>query len=151
MAPQQIEEETMNKSFVWSVVAVFVASMILGFVVHAVLLAGEYAKLVPNLFRGEQDQGAHFVYMIIAHVIMAIGITWVYRMGRENKPWLAQGVRFGIAIALLSTIPTYLIYFAVQPLPSDLVAMQIVCDTIAMVILGIVAAAVNRDPVPMRA
>src|SRR5258706_42516 len=99
MTPQQIEEETMNKSFVWSVVAVFVASMILGFVVHAVILHAEYQKLVPSLFRGESDAMAHFPYMIIAHVIMAIGITWVYRMGRENKPWLAQGVRFGIAIA----------------------------------------------------
>jgi len=151
MAPQQTEGETMNKTFVWSVVAVFVTAMILGFVVHGWILHGEYQKLVPSLFRGESDAMAHFPYMIIAHVIMAIGITWVYRMGRENKPWLAQGVRFGIAIALLSTIPIYLIYFAVQPLPSDLVAMQIVCDTIAMVILGIVTAAVNRDPVPMRA
>ena len=141
----------MNKNFVWSVVAVFVTSMILGFVVHGVLLHGEYAKLVPNVFRGEADAQAHFGYMIIAHVIMAIGVTWVYRMGRENKPWFAQGVRFGIAVALLSTIPLYLIYFAVQPLPSDLVALQIAYDTIAMVILGVVTAAVNRDPVPMRA
>jgi drug/metabolite transporter (DMT)-like permease len=150
MAPQQMEEETMNKAFVWSVVAVFVTAMLLGFVVHGVLLHKDYERLVPNLFRGEADAQAHFVYMLLAHVIMAIGVTWVYRMGRENKPWLAQGIRFGIAIALLSTIPLYLIYFAVQPLPSDLVAQQIVYDTIAMVILGIVTAAVNRDPVPMR-
>jgi len=141
----------MNKAFVWSVVAVFVTAMILGFVVHGVLLHTQYEKLVPGLFRSEQDAQGYFIYMIVAHVIMAIGITWVYRMGRENKPWLAQGIRFGIAIALLSTIPIYLIYFAVQPLPSDLVAQQIVFDTIAMVILGIVTAAVNRDPVPMRA
>jgi drug/metabolite transporter (DMT)-like permease len=141
----------MSKAFVWSVVAVFVTAMILGFVVHGVLLHTQYEKLVPNLFRGEADAHAHFAYLLIAHVIMAVGVTWVYRMGRENKPWLAQGIRFGIAIALLSTIPFYLIYFAVQPLPSDLVAQQVVFDTIAMVILGIVTAAVNRDPVPMRA
>ena len=140
----------MNKAFVWSVVAVFVTAMLLGFVVHGVLLHKDYERLAGTLFRGEADAQAHFAYMLIAHVIMAIGITWVYRMGRENKPWLAQGIRFGIAIALLSTIPIYLIYFAVQPLPSDLVAQQIVFDTIAMVILGIVTAAVNRDPVPMR-
>ena len=41
--------------------------------------------------------------------------------------------------------------FAVQPLPSDLVAQQIVYDTIGMVILGIVAAAINRDPPARRA
>jgi hypothetical protein len=67
-------------------------------------------------------------------------------MGREDKPWLGQGLRFGLAVVVLMTIPTYLIYLAVQPMPEALVAKQIAFDTIAMVVLGIVAAAVNRDP-----
>lgn len=140
----------MNKTFVLSVVVVFVVSMILGFVVHGLLLGQHYSSM-SGLFRTPEDQQYHFVYMITAHVIMAIGWTWVYRMGRENKPWVGQGVRFGIAIAVLATIPGYLIYFAVQPLPSDLVAMQIALDTVCSVILGIVVAAMNRDPLPARA
>jgi hypothetical protein len=141
----------MNKAFAVSVVVVFVAAMILGFVVHGFLLHAEYTKLVPSLFRAEQDAQGHFGYLVLAHVVMAIGVTWIYRHGRENKAWLAQGVRFGLGLAAVVTIPTYLIYFAVQPLPSDLVAQQIVYDTIAMVILGIVVAAVNKDPASLRA
>jgi hypothetical protein len=53
-------------------------------------------------------------------------------------------------VALLCAIPTYLIYFAVQPTPSDLVALQVVYDTIASVIMGIAVAALNRDPAPAR-
>jgi hypothetical protein len=139
----------MNKSFVLSVVAMFIVSMILGFVVHGFLLAGEYAKLV-NLFRTPEDSQRHFAFMLLAHVFMAIGWTWIYRIGREEKPWLGQGIRFGIAVAVLCTIPGYLIYFAVQPMPSDMVALQIAYDTIACVIMGIVVAAVNRDPLPAR-
>jgi hypothetical protein len=134
----------MNKQFVISVVVLFVVSMFLGFVVHGAMLAGDYAKLVPGVFRTPQDSQAHFAYMIAAHVSMAIGFTWIYRQGRDNRAWLGQGVRFGAAVAVLTTIPTYLIYFAVQPLPSDLVAKQIVFDSIAVVILGIVTAALNR-------
>ena len=141
----------MNKAFAVSVAVMFVVSMILGFVVHAVLLHQQYAVLTPQMFRGENDAMAHFPYMLAAHVFIAIGFTWVYRQGRENKPFLGQGVRFGLAVAVLTTIPTYLIYFAVQPMPSDLVAQQIVFDTVAMVIMGIAVAAVNRDPVPARA
>ena len=140
----------MNKTFVLSVVVVFIAAMVLGFVVHGVLLGEAYQKM-GSLFRLPGDQERHFPYMIIAHVIMAIGWTWVYRIGRENKPWIGQGVRFGLAIAVLCTIPTYLIYFAVQPLPSDMVAMQIALDTVGSVILGITVAAMNRDPLPARA
>jgi drug/metabolite transporter (DMT)-like permease len=104
-----------------------------------------------SLFRPPADAERHFPYLLLAHVFLAVGWTWIYRMGRENKPWLGQGIRFGLAVAVLSTIPTYLIYFAVQPMPSDMVALQIVYDTIACVIMGIVVAAVNRDPLPARA
>jgi hypothetical protein len=135
----------MNRRFVVSVVALFVASMLLGLVVHGMLLGGDYAKL-QNIFRSPGDSQQYFPYMLAAHVFIAIGFTWVYRQGRDARPWLGQGIRFGIAIAVLTTIPTYLIYYAVQPMPSDVVAKQVVFDCIAMVIMGIVAAAVNRDP-----
>jgi len=140
----------MNKTFVLSVVAVFITAMALGFIVHHLLLGQEYAR-VMQLFRPPAEAQAHFPYMIAAHIVMAIGWTWIYRIGRENKPWLGQGVRFGLAVAFICTIPTYLIYFAIQPYPSDLVAQQVVYDTIASIVLGIVVAAVNRDPLPPRA
>jgi uncharacterized membrane protein YraQ (UPF0718 family) len=108
-------------------------------------------KLVPGVFRTPEDSQRHFPFMLIGHVFLAVGFTWMYRAGRDARPWLGQGVRFGLAVAVLSAIPIYFIYFAVQPLPSDLVAKQIVFDTIAMVIMGIVVAAVNRDPLPARA
>jgi hypothetical protein len=136
----------MNKRFVISVVVLFVASMLLGFVVHGLLLAPDYAKLQGTVFRSAADQERYFPYMLAAHVFLAIGFTWIYRAGRDARPWLGQGMRFGLALVVLTTIPTYLIYFAVQPLPSDLVAKQIVFDAIATVLMGIITAAVNRDP-----
>jgi hypothetical protein len=133
------------KRFGISVIALFVASMLLGMVVHGMLLHADYLKLT-GLFRSEQDAQAYFGWMLLAHVFFAIGFTWIYRGGRTTRPWLGQGVRFGLALALLTIVPTYLIYYAVQPIPGDLVAKQLVLDLIATVILGIVAAAVNRDP-----
>jgi hypothetical protein len=141
----------MSRNFVVSVVVMFVVSMALGFVVHGWILAGDYARLTPQLFRAETDAQGHFGSMIIAHVIFAFGITWIYRQGRDNKPFLAQGLRFGAALALVTCVPTYLIYYAVQPMPSDLVAQQIVFDLIAMLVMGVAVAALNRDPNAARA
>jgi len=142
----------MNKTFAVSVVALFVVSMLLGMVVHGMLLGADYQRLTEvGLFRKESDAQAHFTYMLLAHVFLAVGITWIYRHGRDARPWMGQGVRFGIALALVTCIPTYLIYFAVQPMPSDLVAKQVAFDLVAMVILGLTAAAVNRDALPARA
>jgi hypothetical protein len=130
-----------------SAAALAVLSLLLGFVVHATLLAPDYHAL-GGLFRTPEDGQAHFGYMLLAHLFIGIGFTWVYLKGREAKPFLAQGVRFGLAVAVLSTIPTYLIYYAVQPMPGDVVAKQIVFDTICMVIMGIVCAWINRTPAP---
>ena len=139
----------MNKTFVMSVVALFIMSMILGFVVHGTLLHADYMKL-QHLYRGAAETD-YFAYMLAAHLAIAVGMTWIYRQGRDERPWLGQGVRFGLAVWVLATIPMFLINYAVQPLPSDLVAKQIFFDGISMVIIGIVAAAVNRDARPARA
>ena len=50
--------------------------------------------------------------MLLAHVLLAGSFVWIYTRGREpGKPWMGQGVRFGIAVALLTVVPTYMIYF----------------------------------------
>lgn len=133
----------MNKKALLSVVVIFIVSMGLGFFVHGVLLKPNYSQL-PNLFRTEQDSANYFPYMLIAHVIMAIGFVWVYLKGKEDKPFLMQGIRFGIAIAVLSTIPTYLIYYAVQPMPAAVVCKQIVFDTLSVIFMGIIVAWLNK-------
>ena|SRR5688572_18344838 len=139
----------MNKTFFMSVVALFVMSMILGFVVHGTLLHADYVK-VQHLYRGPNET-AYLPYMLAAHLAIAVGMTWIYRQGRDARPWIGQGIRFGLAIWVVATIPMFLINYAVQPLPSDLVAKQIVLDGLSMVIMGMLAAVVNRDPVTARA
>jgi len=115
-------------------------------VVHAVLLHGDYARL-PQLYRPETQAQGYFGFMLFAHLLIGIGMTWIYRRGHEaGKGVLVQGARFGLAIAVVSTIPVFLIYFAVQPVPSDLVAQQIVFDSICMVLLGIIVAWLNKAP-----
>lgn len=49
-------------------------------------------------------------------------------------------MRFGVAVAFLTVIPTYLIYFVVQPTPSALVVKQMIFDGILMLVLGVVVA-----------
>ena len=134
-------------TFVISVVALSILSLLVGFAVHGYYLGPEYAKLT-SLFRQPADAHNYFPYMILAHLLIGIGLTWIYRQGREAKPWLAQGVRFGLAVSVLVVIPMYLIYFAVQPMPSGLVVKQIVFATIGMVITGIVCAFINQRDMP---
>jgi hypothetical protein len=134
----------MNKRFVIAWIVLFIAWFIGSFIVHGVLLRSDYMQLT-NLFRPEADQQKYFALMIMAHVILSGAFVWIYARGVEAKPWMTQGVRFGVAVALLTIVPTYMIYFVVQPMPVDVVIKQIVFDGILMVILGMIVAWLYRD------
>lgn len=133
----------MDKRFFVAWVVVFVVWMAGSFVVHGVLLGAHYAKL-PNLFRPESDAQKYFPLMILAHVILAGAFVWIDRPGREDKPVVAQELRFGLAVALLTVVPTYAIYYVVQPMPGAMVVKQIVFDGILLLVLSAVAAALSK-------
>ena len=128
----------MSNRFAIAWIVLVVAWMIEGFVVHGLLLSGDYLKL-PQLFRAQDDAQGYFGWMLLAHVLVAGAFVWIYERGINlERPWLGQGLRYGIAVALLTVVPTYLIYYAVQPMPGALVTKQIVFDAIGVIVLGVI-------------
>ncbi len=134
----------MNKKFIISTLILFVVWMVGGIVVHGVLLQADYAKL-PSLYRTETDSQQYLPFMFLAHLLLAGALVWIYTRGMEAKPWLNQGLRFGFVVALLTIVPTYMIYFAVQPMPGMLAVKQIIFDGVWMLLLGVVVAFLYRD------
>ncbi len=134
----------MNKKMIIAWIVVFVAWLMGSFVIHGVLLRPDYMQLT-GLFRSDGDQQKYFPLMILAHVILSGAFVWIYARGAEAKPWMAQGLRFGVAVALLTSVPTYMIYFVVQPMPGNVVAKQIIFDSALMLILGTIVAWLYRD------
>lgn len=132
----------MNKTFLVAWLVVFAVMMLGGIVNHGMLLQDEY--MATGLMRPEAEQEGFMGWMILAHVLMAGAFTWIYARGVENKPWLGQGLRFGLALALFCTVPIYLIYYCVQPLPGVLVFRQIAYDLILMLFVGAVVAFLYR-------
>jgi hypothetical protein len=133
----------MTKKFFLSWLVIFVLAMGTDFLIHGLALHADYAQL-PNLMRTEQDSQQYFHWMLIAHALMTGAFVWVYQQGRTSRPWLAQGLRFGLAMALLFAVPTFLIYYAVQPTPGMLVAKQCAFDTARLLFLGVIVAALNK-------
>jgi len=117
-----------------------IAALMLGFIEHGLLLAPDYAAF-GAMFRSDDDSRHYVHWMVLAHVLIGFAMTWIYAQGfSAGRSSAMQGLRFGVAIALFSAIPGYLIYYAVQPLPAALVAKQLVLGTIATVLLGLLVA-----------
>ena len=133
----------MTRKCIISAVVMFVMAWALSFVVHGFLLKADY--LATQGMRPPAEAEKIVYWIIIAQAIFGAAFAWVYYQGKEdNKPWLMQGIRFGIAVACLTVIPTYLIYHVVTPVAFAVAIKQIVFDTIRLVLMGIVLAWINR-------
>lgn len=136
----------MNKNFLISWVVAFVVWMIGSFVVHGTWLSETYAAMT-DIMRPADEQAKLFYLTLLAHVVMAGAFVWIYQRGVEDKPWIAQGVRFGLAVALLAAIPTYTIYYVVQKTPGILAVQQSIGDTVVLIVVGLATAFMSRATV----
>lgn len=100
---------------------------------------------MTNVMRpvAEQENLMHF--MLIARVLMSGAIVWIYQRGNEDKPWTQQGLRFGIAIAIMAPIPTFMIYYVVQQETASLAIKQSIGDSVVVIVVALVAAFLNRN------
>jgi hypothetical protein len=111
--------------------------------VHGLLLTEDY-KRVPQLFRPEAEAGSHFVFMVLAFISMGFAFAWIYRQGIvATRSPLAQGTRFGLAVAFLTPVPMYLIYYVVQPMELGTTIKQIIGDGVMLIITGVIVAMIN--------
>jgi hypothetical protein len=132
----------MNKKFLVAWLVLFVLYMAGGIVIHGMLLHDDYAA--TGLMRPEAEAQEMMHLMVLAHLVMAGAFVWIYARGVEkDRPWLGQGLRFGLAVAALF-MPIYIIYYVVQPTPGMLAVKQVVFDTIMTLVLGAAVAFLYR-------
>ena len=133
----------MDRKFTLAAAAALATSFVLSFLFHGVVLAPQYNELLA-VYRGPQLRPGMFALLLLAQLIRAVAMVAIYRQGREAKPFLGQGVRFGVLAAGISVIPAYLIGYAVTNIPAALAVEQIVLETIIVVAMGIVIAWFHR-------
>ena len=133
----------MDRKFTLATVAAFATSFVLSFVFHGIVLAPQYNELL-TVYRGPQLRPGMMVLLLLAQLIRAVAMVAIYRRGREAKPFLGQGVRFGALTAGVSVIPAYLIGYVVTNIPGSLAVEQIALETIIVVAMGIVIAWFHR-------
>jgi len=129
------------KKLVLTIIVVFVVANITGFLIHALLLAPDYMA-VKEHYRPEGQE--KMLWICLAYLAFAIGSVIVYAKGVEAKPWLGQGIRFGLLMWLVLAVPSFFIAYAVQPVPTMLMVKQVLFEGIDKIVLGVITAALYR-------
>lgn len=131
------------RRFLLALVAIFVETAVLNFVIHGILLHLFYQQ-TPQLMRAESDASSHTVFLLAGFFFFAVGFVAIYTRGVEAKPWPGQGIRYGFAIWLIASVSRYLIYYAIQPWPVHVASLQIGYELVMSVLLGLTVAAIYR-------
>ena len=133
-----------RKKLAIAFVAVFIFVSLANFVIHGVLLQPHYAQ-TPQLLRTPADGQAHAPFLLLAFFFFSLGFVWIYAHGVDSRPWMGQGVRYGLAVWLITSVTEYSVYYAIQPWPGPVVGMQIGYELVMNLVAGVIVAGIYRQ------
>jgi hypothetical protein len=129
--------------FLLRTVVTAVVTFALGYAGHQLLLGRDYVAIKP-IMRSKTDMMAHMPFALINCLVFSAAFVWIYAQGRSAKPWLGQGLRFGIAVWALASVPLYITNYVIEPWPGMFVAKIVAWELVAAIFLGILIAALAK-------
>jgi len=131
-----------TKRYIWASLAVFLFIFLAEFAFHAMIMQESY-NLHMEILRPQTDQEATFPVMLIGFLVLAFGFCLVFAKGYEGRG-VAEGVRFGLYVAIAFGVSSHLINYSVFPYPGSWVLAWIVGESVILMLAGVVAALIYR-------
>lgn len=128
-----------TKKYVIASLVVFAFIFVFEWIFHGMLLHGIYEQ-TSHLWRPKGEY--NFLAMTAGQLLFTFVFVFIFLKGLEHKG-LAEGVRFGLLIGLLY-LSNNLIFYAVQPLPANLIVIWSVGAFIELALAGVILAVLYR-------
>lgn len=135
-----------RKKLIGAIVAAFVILFVAGFLVDDVWLGTTYREMrdAGFSFRPEEAIRHRFRLICVSDALYSIFFVWVYAKGREEKPWVGQGIRYGVLMTLFTVVPSTINDYVAYNLPHTLVLHWMIGGLIALSLMGLGASAILR-------
>ena len=96
--------------------------------------------------RNKADMEAHMPFALISSLCFAGAFVWIYSQGRsDSKPWWGQGLRFGVAVWTLASVPLYITNYVIEPWPGVFVVKVLGWELMAAMLMGLIIAALSKN------
>ena len=132
--------------FLLRTIVIALAMFALGYLGHQLLLGRDYAAIEP-IMRSKPDMEARMGFAVISSLIFSAAFVWIYSQGASARPWLGQGLRFGIAVWAIAKVPQYLTSYVIEPWPGVFVAKILAWELIGAALLGVLIAALSKNDI----
>ncbi len=133
------------KKFLAAVVVGYIILMGLGYLIHKIWLMPVYQQYA-TMWRLEEVMRHKMWINWVGQLLFTVVFAWVYTRGVEDKPWVAQGVRYGMAMTLLVVIPAVCTEYVVYPIPYTLALKWMLAGAVQLLVLGVIVAGLCRNP-----
>ena len=132
-----------TKKLVGAIVVAYIILMGSNFLIHDVWLMPDYAS-TPGSWRPLPDMQHKMWLMWIGELLFTIMFAYIYTRGVEAKPWVGQGIRYGILITLFTVIPYSLGEYVIYRVPHILAVKWMCAGAVQMIVVGLVVAGICR-------
>jgi len=129
-------------------IAAFLVAQVAAVVIHGVILSADYEPFEGTLLRavGTGTPPWQMLFLPVVHLTLIVPLVWVYgRLGLEGAT-LVRGLKLGLLGWTIGQLPVWLLWYAQQPWPGNLVLKQLGLELVASLIIGVTIAAVARLP-----
>ena len=134
-----------SKKFILAVVVGYVLLAALGYLIHGIWLQPVY-KEYDFLWRAQDWMMKKRWVMWVGQLLFTVIFAYIYTRGVENKPWIGQGIRFGVMMTLLAVVPVACTEYTVHPIPYTLAVKWMIAGGLQLTVLGLVVAWFLKKP-----
>ena len=138
------------KKLILAIVVAYVVLMGTNYLVHSIWLMPDY-DAIPLSHRSAEQIIHRFWAMALGQFFFAAMFAYIYTRGREKKPWMLQGIRYGIVMTFMTVVPYSLSEYVVYRVPYMLAVKWMFAGGIQLIILGLIVAAICKDGATARA
>jgi hypothetical protein len=141
-----------SKRMALAIGAAFVVSQILAIAVHGFLLARDYAPYYGTLLRAQDQASWQMLLLPLSHLSFVSALVWTFsRLRLEGSPGV-RGLKLGVLAWLIGQVPLWLLWYAEQPWPDNLVLKQLGYELVSSMVIGVTIAVIARpEPPALRA
>ena len=126
----------------------FVAANVFAAIIHGFILDGDYRPFEGTLLRANPDNmpSWQMIFLPVVHFAVIASLVWVYARIRLEGSTIARGLKTGVLLWTMAELPVWLLWYAEQPWPGDLLLKQLGLELVSSLLIGVTIAAMARVP-----
>ena len=129
------------KKTLGAIVAAFVVYAGSGYLIHEIVLKKAY-QATADLWRSPDAMQHRLWILLLSELIFVVGAVLVYQRGVEKKPWIGQGIRFGILLALVAPVPGFMMTYVTIDVYHQLALYWILFGIAQAILIALVIAGI---------